>query len=627
VVKAVAKLRLKREVIAPSPVEPDGPFTVAQVWVDASVYHLDAPFSYLIPGNLSRDIHLGSLLSVPFHGREVSAVVIAMSAPENYSGLKSITKVIGKIPLLTAPLIELIKAAANRYAAHPFDLIRSAIPDRMASVEKDFLYVEPMVHRVESERIQQYLQLPPAEPRASLIAKKVNSLSGSGGVLVILPDTQEVKNLYRALRDLSVHPAVLDSQLPKSENFRNFLEVRLGEKQVVIGTRSAIFAPVANLRSIVIYNEGSENLYERRTPGWNARDIAFIRHHQEAVDLYFAGYSPSSEVARLIDEERIDFKRSRSTLKVLTYQSTHGELLPSRALTVIKKSLHDGPVLAIVPTKGYAQAIRCSKCRTISRCECGGAHVKTSHSAPITCSHCAKSSPQWQCIWCNHIVPSLQSRGIDRHSQELGLLLPGTAIHLASADHRIEDIVASGLILATPGMAPKSRKGYAAVVILEGDKFLDQPDMRAGERVREMYFSHAALAAPGAPVILIQAEGDSIVTALSTWNPVIAIHRDLEERKSLSLPPYARIAHLTMESSDITRLKSALLLSRDEGRLPASTKILGPIPSGDKSSLILSVDTSESESLISTVHEFMRRRSASKKELPSLRIDPYSLSR
>jgi primosomal protein N' (replication factor Y) len=626
-VKVVAKLKLKREVIEPPPVEPSGPFTVAQVWVDASVYHLDTPFSYLIPGNLSDDVHIGSLLSVPFHGREMSAVVIEMHSPENYSGLKSISKVIGNIPLLTEPLIEVIKAAALSYAANPFDLIRSAIPDRMAAIEKDFLYSEAVSGPIQRQTHQQYLQLPPSESRAMLIAKKVISLKGSGGVLVILPDTQEVKNLYGALKAHSLSPAVLDSQLPKSEYFRNFLEVRLGEKTVAIGTRSAVFAPVANLRSIIIYNEGSENLYERRSPGWNARDIAFIRRETQSLDLYFVGYSPSSEVARLIDEESVEFKRSRAKMKVLTYQSTHGELLPSRALTVIKKSLHSGPVLFIVPTKGYAQAIRCSKCRTISRCECGGAHIQSSHNSPITCNHCAKSSPQWQCAWCNHIVPSLQSRGIERHSHELGLLLPGSAIHLSSADHRIQDIVSSGLIISTPGMAPASLDGYSAVVFLEGDKFLDQPDMRAGERVREMYFAHAALARSGAPIILIQGEGHTIATALSTWNPVIAIHRDLEERKSLSLPPYVRIAHLTMDSSDITRLRSALISSRDEGRLPASTKILGPIPSGVKSSLILSVDTSEGESLISTVHEFMRRRSASKKDLPSLRIDPYSLSR
>ncbi|CAN2200839.1 PriA Primosomal protein N' (replication factor Y) - superfamily II helicase [Candidatus Nanopelagicaceae bacterium] len=626
-VKAVAKLKLKREVIQLSPVEPSGPFTVAAVWVDASVYHLDTPFSYVIPGNLSAEIHIGSLVSLPFHGREITGVVIQMHSPDSYSGLKSISKVIGKIPLLTAPLIEIIKSAAERYAAHPFDLIRSAIPDRMATIEKDFLYTEPTVDSIQRQIQQQYLQLPPSESRAMLIAKKVLSLKGAGGVLVILPDTQEVKNLYAALRAQSINPAVLDSQLSKSEYFKNFLEVRLGQRTVVIGTRSAIFAPVANLRSIIIYNEGSENLYEKRSPGWNARDIALIRREQEVLDLYFVGYSPSSEVSRFIDEEWVEFRRSRAKMKVLTYQPTHGELLPSRALTVIKKALHSGPVLAIVPSKGYAQAIRCAKCRTISRCECGGAHIKSAHNAPITCNHCAKISPQWQCVWCNHLVPSLQSRGIERHSHELGLLLPGIAIHLSSADHRIDEIVSSGLIISTPGMAPASLDGYSAVVILEGNKFLDQPDMRAGERVREMYFAHAALASSGSPIILVQDEGHAIATALSTWNPVIAIHRDLEERKSLSLPPYVRIAHLTMESSDITRLKNALISSRDEGRLPESTKILGPIPSANKASLILSVDTSEGESLITTVHEFMRRRSASKKDLPSLRIDPYSLSR
>jgi hypothetical protein len=82
-----------------------------------------------------------------------------------------------------------------------------------------------------------------------------------------------------------------------------------------------------------------------------------------------------------------------------------------------------------------------------------------------------------------------------------------------------------------------------------------------------------------------------------------------------------------MDVSEISRLKSALTAAREDGRLPSTVKILGPIPSGEKASLILSVDVTEGESLIATVHEFMRRRSAAKKPLPALRIDPYSLSR
>jgi primosomal protein N' (replication factor Y) len=171
------------------------------------------------------------------------------------------------------------------------------------------------------------------------------------------------------------------------------------------------------------------------------------------------------------------------------------------------------------------------------------------------------------------------------------------------------------------------KSGYSAVVVLEGNRFLNQPDMRASERIREMYFAHAALAQSGAPIILIQDDGDSIVTALATWNPSVALHRNLEERKSLSLPPYVRSAHLSVETSEVVRLKSALATAIAEGRLPLSSRILGPVQSGEKSALILTVDVKDGESLLSTLHEFMRRRSAAKKTLPSLRIDPYSLSR
>jgi primosomal protein N' (replication factor Y) len=191
----------------------------------------------------------------------------------------------------------------------------------------------------------------------------------------------------------------------------------------------------------------------------------------------------------------------------------------------------------------------------------------------------------------------------------------------------MNEVSDSSLVVATPGMAPKTLSGYSAVVVLEGNRFLNQPDMRASERVREMFFAHAALASSGAEVILIQDDGHPIATALRSWNPTMAIHADLEERRTLKLPPYVRSALMTMETKEITRLKIALENSRDEGRIPKTTNILGPIPAGEKSALILTVDLREGDELISTLHEFMRRRSTAKKELPTLRIDPYSLSR
>ena len=623
---AKGKLTLKRELAPKAVVPPVGEFTVAQVWVDASVYHLDTTFSYLIPGNLSDQVKVGSFLSVPFHGREVMALVIEIVAPESRSGLKSISKVIGGVPLLTPEVIALISSAALRYAAHPFDLIRSAVPDRAVAVEKELLSLKDEYRVERGSTLREYFQLPPHKDRSLLMATKIQERSDSGGVLVILPDTTEVSRLSLQLSKLGVIHAVIDSSISKSELFSNFLKVRLGAIDIVIGTRSAIFAPVSKLRTLMIYNDGSENFYEKRAPGWNVRDIALLRSRIQEFDLLLIGYSPSSEVARLIDEKWIDYKRSRGKIKVNTYTPEHGELLPSRAISPIKKALSSGPVLFIVPLKGYAQAIRCAQCRTLSRCTCGGAHEQLSQSSPITCNHCLVKVSDWRCIWCHSERISIQSRGADRHQHELGLLFPGVKSIIATSEHPISSIVDSGIVVATAGMAPVTADGYAAVVFLEGNRFLNQPDMRANERVREMFFSHAALIRGDGLVLFIQDEGHSITTALTTWNPTVAIHRELEERRSLSLPPYVRAAKLTMEQSEITRLQSALLAARDEGRIPSSAKILGPVSTGDKSSLILTVDIGEGDALITTIHEFMRRRSASKKVMPALRIDPYSLS-
>lgn len=620
------RLTLKRELAALAPVAPVGEFTVAQVLVDASVYHLDTPFSYLIPGNLANSISVGSLVMVPFHGREITALVVEIVALDSTSGLKSISKVLGGFPLLTQEIIDLIEEASKRYAAHPFDLIRSAIPDRVISVEKEFS-ARVNTYAIESSKSQrQFFQLPPHQDRSLLMASKIAERSRIGGVLVILPDSQEVERLSHELSQRNLTHSVLDSKLPKSEQYRNFLKARLGEASIVIGTRSAIFAPVSNLRTLMIYNEGSEHLYERRSPGWNARDVALLRQREQDFELIFVGYSPSSEIARLIDTGWIDYKRSRGKIKVGTYAAEHGELLPSRAIPVLKKALNAGPVLFIVPLKGYAQAIRCAQCRTVSRCLCGGAHEKLTLSAPITCNHCLAKVVEWRCIWCHSERVSMQSRGADRHQHELGLLFPVVKSSISTSDHLIESVIDGGVVIATPGMAPQSKNGYSAVVFLEGNRFLNQPDMRANERVREMFFAHASLISPSGSILLIQDEGHVISTALTTWNPSMAIHRELEERQSLALPPYVRAVKLIMEPSDISRLQTALTAAREEGRIPSETKILGPISIGEKSSLILTVPLETGEKLISTLHEFMRRRSVAKKSLPSLRIDPYSLS-
>jgi primosomal protein N' (replication factor Y) len=377
----------------------------------------------------------------------------------------------------------------------------------------------------------------------------------------------------------------------------------------------------------VIYNEGSEHFYERRSPGWNARDVALERGKSESLSLTFIGYSPSLEVCQLIQSKEITYRKSGARTDVRDYDQPHGELIPSRGLQEIRKALKNGPVLFIAPNKGWAHAIRCDRCKTISKCKCGGNFEIASEKSLITCNHCQTINPQWKCAWCENQRYALVGRGMERHAHEIGRMLPGIPIRSSNADSPILEDVSSGIVISTQSMAPKALKGYSAIVFLEGNRIDNQPDMRAQERMRELYFSHSALASQSGVIILIQDQGNPIVTALRLWNPLPILERELEEREDLNLPPFTHTVELTMPKEEVTRFKSALIKSQEDGRLPVHMKILGPITKGEKSSIVLLSPPAHSQSVNLLVHEFMRRRSLTKKTLPSLRIDPYSLSR
>ena len=621
-------LRLKAELIANPTQPPVGDNFLAKVWVDTGVFHLDGEYSYLIPGNLSQEVQVGSLVKVPFNGRELIALVITRENWNGEANLKSISGVQGRVPLLTEEQIQLIKLLSVRYISHPFDLIRSIVPARIISVEKNRNTDTPTVKKLKSKkRINTYLQLPPFRNMESLVAAKLKELLRDGPTLAIFPDVRTVSAIGRALESLDVSFTRYDSSQSRADHFSSYLDSLLGQTKLVIGTRSAVFSPLLEIANIVIYDEESEHYYEKRSPGWNARDVAFTRSSNENLSLTFIGYSPSLELCKFIQSKEVLYRKSGVRTQVFEYDQPHGELIPSKALQEVKKSLKNGPVLFIAPNKGWAHAIRCAKCKTLSKCQCGGNFEITSEKSGITCNHCQMINPQWKCAWCENQGYALVGRGMERHAHEIGKLLPGELVRSSNAESPIIDEITTGIVIATQGMAPKASNGYSAVIFLEGNRFNNQPDMRAQERMRELFFTQSALAQQFGSIVLIQDPGNPIVTALRLWNPLPILERELAEREDLNLPPFTHTVELTMPKEEITRLKNALIKSQEDGRLPAHMKILGPIVKAEKSSIVLLSKPSDSESVNLLVHEFMRRRSLAKKTLPSLRIDPYSLSR
>jgi len=617
------KLKIQRAAQPAGPTASDLP--IASVWVDTGIPTLTEPFSYLIPEKLSSQITLGSRVQVPFKEKHLEGIVIERTAlTSDAREMKSIYKLLGDFPVASQETLELISLTSNYWGGSPYDVIRSAIPPRVAIAEKGLTSTSATIGS-RSESVAVFHLLPPKTDPIIALTSLITTSKVGGVKLVIVPTARELNRLTAELVKSNITFISLDSNLPRADRYRNFLLASLGGTNLVIGMRGAIFAPIPGLSEIYLHQENSEHYYERRTPHWNTREVAWIRSKLSHLNLHLTGYVPSLDVAIDIDRKEIFYQAKREKISVTAQSSSNGELIPSKIYQQIRKGLATGPVLFLVPAKGYATAISCAKCRNVAMCECGGKLSKSSAKSEPTCVLCSKKYQNWKCGWCGEARVFLTSRGIERFAEEIGRSFPNQVVIQSTANDP-HDLVSGdpALVISTPGVEPIAANGYAVVVLLQVDRFLSSSASNGVERAYSNFFAASALIGDHGVIALVHDDGAAITSSLTTWNPATISKREIEQRITLKLPPISGAILVLSDSSELARLKSALESAREESRAPQSLRVYGPT-SGDDAKLTLLVDPTEQMELVSLLREINKRRVISKKTLLAYRVSPYSL--
>ncbi len=619
--------RLKAEVAPASSGPRASVLPYARVRVDTGVFHLDQLYDYQIPEKLSASIQVGVRVQLPFGSRETEGIVVErVAAPERAGDLKSITKVLSVVPIATIHSLSLIDSVSKHYACNPWDVIRSAIPPRVASVDKNFV-ADKQVQAAISKNTVEFQTLAPYIEGYEQIVSLVLSNRETGSVLVIAPDEKDVDRIIQALGKNNLQALKLTAAMPREDRYRNYLDAMHSANSIVVGTRSAIFAPISNLTTVIVHSESSSDHYEIRSPGWNTRTVALMRCKQESLKLVLTGFCPSIEVSELIDKREVSYLNSKESVNVRAFMSNEGALLPGRIFSDIKKALTVGPVLFIAPRKGYGNALLCGHCRNVAACVCGGRLSVSAKGKAPSCVHCGKVFQGWKCSFCNRDKQYLAGRGIERAAEEISRAFPKFPVIISAGDV-IKDRIdpKPSLVLATPGAQPQVEGGYAGVVILDGMRFFAHTDLRTQERARELFFETSSLISPNGVVLLVIDDSHPIVSAIARWNVAPLIKRELSERTELHLPPSVFSAVLVMDQSIGMQIVNGLKKALTDGRLPQSSTIYGPTEiSKGQIKIVIHADTKDAKALTDVVHELQRRRSIAKKELFTLRVEPYSL--
>jgi primosomal protein N' (replication factor Y) len=586
---------------------------VARVAVDSPLPHLDRPFDYLIPPELDGVIRPGSRVRVKFAGRLIDGWVLDRVASSGHGGtLAPLQRGVGDEPVLTPETSALFRAVADRWAGTFADVVRLGVPSRHARAESVGPgEPPPPVAPPGPEGWSRYRagaaflsalgdgrparavwSAMPTEDWPVRLAEAVQAgLAGGHGVIVVVPDARDVDRLDAAMATVLPKGAYvsLTAQLGPETRYRRWLAVRRGAVSAVIGTRSAIFAPVANLGLVAVFDDGDDLLAEPRAPYPHARDVAVLRASMARSALLIGGFARTAEAALLVESGWAhEIVADRSVLRAATPQilatgddfelardpAARSARLPGVAFRAARAALaRDTPVLVQVPRRGYTPTLSCAVDRSPVRCaHCHGPVGVPERDAVAQCRWCGRPAADWHCPVCHGTRTRAAVIGSARTAEEIGRAFASTVVRTSGGDSVSAEVPPGpSIVIATPGAEPVVAGGYGAVLLLDGWAMLSRPDLRSAEETFRRWCNAVALAAADATVVVGADASIPGVQALIRWDPAGIAQRELADRRALDFPPISRLASVTGRPADI-----AVLLA--SARLPDRAEELGSVP-------------------------------------------------
>jgi primosomal protein N' (replication factor Y) (superfamily II helicase) len=591
---------------------------IARVLPMLSVPHLDREFDYLVSSDQSDDAQPGVRVRIRFHGRLVDGFILERRTDTDHVGkLAWLDRVVSAEAVLTPEIRRLVDAVAARYAGTRPDVLRLAVPPRHAKVERETITPTTVFEiadidragweaygrggpfltaLAESRAARAVWQALPAELWTDRFAEAAAQTVRAGrGVLAIVPDQRDVDALWRAATTLLDESTVvaLSAGLGPAARYRRWLTALRGRARLVIGTRSAVFAPVSDLGLVMVWDDGDDTLAEPRAPYPHAREVAMLRAHQMRCAALIGGYARTAEAHALVRSgwahdvvAARPLVRARTPRVVALDDGGYAEArdpaartarLPSVALRAARSALEAGaPVLVQVPRRGYVPSLACGRCRAIARCRhcTGPLSLEDRDGVGPVCRWCGRANTALRCARCGSDVVRAVVVGAGRTAEELGRAFPGIAVITSAGDAVVPEVAGRpALVVATPGAEPRASGGYGAALLLDSWALLGRQDLRAAEDTLRRWMAAAALVrarGDGGVVTVVAESSVPTVQSLIRWDPIGHAEAELAARTEVALPPSVHMAAIDGAADAVTALLG-------EVQLPDGAELLGPV--------------------------------------------------
>jgi primosomal protein N' (replication factor Y) len=429
-------------------------------------------------------------------------------------------------------------------------------------------------------------------------------------VLVLLPEIALTENfLHRFEERFGTEPVLWHSSLKSTERRRAWRSVSNGEAQVVVGARSALFLPFANLGLIVVDEAHETSFKQEDGVRYNARDVAVMRAHFEQFPIILASATPALESLQMAESgiyAKVDLPSRFGGAQLpdidivdLTEEKPpQGMWLAQRVVDGIAERLERGEQsLLFLNRRGYAPLTLCRHCGFRFQCpNCTAWLVEHRFTRRLACHHCGHETPSpAACPECGEpdcLVAC--GPGVERIADEVAERLPDARVFVATSDTlnspgRAAEFIAAveakeidvivGTQLVTKGFHFPE---LTLVGVVDADLGLEGGDLRAGERTYQQVAQVAGRAGrgskPGEVLIQTRHPEASVIAALAAGDRDAFYSAETEMRRDAGAPPFGRWASIIVSSEDESEAREAARRIGDTRPDVADCMILGPAP-------------------------------------------------
>jgi primosomal protein N' (replication factor Y) len=598
-------------------------------------------FTYRVPPELADTAVAGAPVDVPFRGRTARGVVMQRIASTQLERVRDIARVTGQ-PLLSQHMLELTTWVAAYYLAPPGEVVAAALPGGQEGFSRSLARRHALEDKVLRMPLPERLTLTSAQREAVAAVDAAVATGGfqpfllhgvtasgktevylraaraareaGGQALILVPEVALASQVVAVFKKrFGGRVGLLHSYLPVGTRRSNWELARRGALDVIVGARSAVFAPLPALRLIVIDEEHEPAYKQSEQLRYHGRDAAVRRAQMLGVPVVLGSATPTLETLanaargryrRLRLPVRVD-RRALPVVRIVDLRRTGsgpGVLsAPLRAAIEVRLQRQE-QVLLWLNRRGHSHHVQCRGCGHTPECPRCDISL-TLHVEPrgLRCHYCDHREPAPDvCPNCRQPLLRYAGAGTQRAERELAAAFPGARVlrldldvarakagpgaTLAAFARGDGDILLGTQMVAKGLDFPR----VTLVGVLDADVALHLPDFRAAERTFQLLVQVAGRAGRGAQ------PGEVLVQTCTPEHPAIQAvaaasleqgerefrKRELDERRDALYPPFARLVTLRLDGADEAAVERAATALADRAREQAveGVAILGPAP-------------------------------------------------